>query len=465
MKPLIPFVLVFLLFASSSFAQERKERQLTAEQLHEEEAYSIGLQAYIYGYPIVEMYRTRYIRVWNPASKGRAPINHFRHAQQLVDHNYKDVVSPNNDTLYSSAWVDLSREPLILHLPDTRDRYHVFQLMDFYTNNVASVGKRTTGTKEGNFALVGPGWRGTLPEGIKRIDSPTNEGWLIGRTLVDGPKDLPAVRALQQEYTLTPLSAWRKSGRIKEPEEKPVPPPHEVSNPLSFFLFLNLALRANPPPAREAALMSLFGRINVGPDKTFQQERVDSATAKGLLRALRVGNEMIAAASDRLRVPVNGWLWPPAGIGTYGDNYLLRAEVARTALASLSPDDALYISGIVDDRGETLSGKHRYVLRFEKEKLPPVDGFWSITMYRLPQRLLVDNPLQRYSIGDRTEGLKQGTDGSLEIYIQKDSPGKEREPNWLPAPAGDFTLMLRTYVPRKPMLDGSWKLPPIKLVH
>jgi hypothetical protein len=456
-------VALLLICPSTAWTQEKKAAPLTAEQLREEEAYSIGVTAYVYGYPLVEMYRTRYQRVYNPTVKERTPINQFRHVKQLLDPSHTAVVSPNNDTLYSSAWLDLKSEPIILHVPDTRGRYYVFQVMDFYTNNIASIGKRTTSTKEGNFAFVGPGWKGTLPEGVQRLDSPTRAVWLLGRTLVDGPKDLPAVHALQKQYTLTPLRNWNKQKPDEPSVEKDAPPPFDLSNPLNYFQMLNHALHENPPPAREAALMSVFGRIGVGPDKVFRPKELDAATAKGLERAIKVGEQMIAA-SQQLRTRSDGWYWPLGGIGKYGDNYPLRAEVARTALASLSPEDAIYISGVADDRGELLDGQRRYVLRFEKGQLPPVEVFWSLTMYRLPQRLLVENPLKRYSIGDRTQGLRYNPDGSLELFIQHESPGKEKESNWLPAPPGEFNLILRTYVPKKALLDGTWKLPAIKRV-
>ena len=453
MKPLLLLALI-----------AAQDKPLTPEQLREEEAYTIGVQAYIYGYPVVEMYRTRYLRVYHSTSKLRTPINQFRHVPILLDHRHTDVVSPNNDTLYSAAWLDLAREPLILHLPDMKGRYHIFQLLDFYTNNAGSLGKRTTGTSAGDFALVGPAWKGTLPAGVKRVDCPTNAAWLIGRTLVDGPADLPAVHKLQEQYTLTPLSAWGKTNAPRLPEKKTDPPPYDLSEPLNFFAILNTALRENPPPKREAALMSLFGRIGVGPDQTFGPTLQDAAAVKGLQRALKVGNEMITGASKRLRSPVDGWLWPPKGVGNFGDDYLLRAETARTALASLSPEDAVYISGVQDAQGQAFSGKHRYVLRFEKGQLPPVDGFWSVTMYRMPERLLAANALGRYSIGDRTAGLRTEADGSLEILIQHESPGKDRESNWLPAPPGEFSLMMRAYVPRRTFLDRTWKLPPVKRI-
>ncbi len=334
--------------------------------------------------------------------------------------------------------------------------------MDFYTNNFAHLGKRTTGTGKGAFAIVGPRWQGTLPDGVKRIDSPTSAVWLLGRTLVDGKEDLPKVHALQDQYTLTPLSAWGKEGKPIAPEKRPALPPYDLSNPLNFFVFLNAGLRENPPPAREAALMSLFGQIGVGPDKTFQVDQLDPATARGLLRAVKTGPEIIAAHRASIEAEFHGWTRPPKEVGTYGDDYLLRAVVAKIGLAALSPEEAVYLHRYRDDRGKPLRGKTKYLLRFEKNELPPVDAFWSITLYRLPERLLAANDLKRYSIGDRTPGLQYGPDGSLEIYLQQEPPDREKQSNWLPAPSGEFFLSLRLYLPKKAIQEGTWKPPAVK---
>lgn len=444
-----------------SRGQDSSAKPLTPEQLREEEAYTIGVQAYVYGFPVVEMYRTRYWALHDAKNKNRLIPNQFGHARNLLDHTYRGVVSPNNDTLYSSAWLDLSREPMVLELPAVKDRYFSFQLMDFFTNNFAIIDKRTTGGKAGTYTIVGPGWKGKLPDGL-RIEAPTPTVWLLGRTLVEGKDDLPNVHALQDQYRLTPLSAWGKKDGGKAAASKDPLPPHDPSKPLQFFATLNAGLRENPPPAREVALMSLFARIGVGPDKTFRANALDPATAKGLERAVAVGRQMILQRARKSGTSINGWNLPPKEIGNYGDDYLLRAQVASWGLAALSPSEAVYFTCYQDDRGNPLSGKHRYLLRFNKGQLPPVEAFWSVTMYRLPELLLIENPLGRYAIGDRTKGLRYGSDGSLEIHVQHDSPGKERESNWLPAPAGEFSLNLRAYLPRPEARDGTWKIPPIK---
>ncbi len=443
-------------------AQEKAAKPLTREQSSEEYAYTIGVQAYIYGYPLVEMYRVRYTRVFNPAAKNRTPLNQFYHIRQLHDHTATTVIGPNNDTLYSSAWLDLAKEPIVLDVPDTKGRYYVMHFMDFYTNSFAFVGKRATGTKPGSYAITGPGWNGKLPEKLTRIESPTNAVWLLGRTLVDGKDDLPAVHALQDQYLLTPLSSW---GKKEKPNPRPLPdfPAYDLSEPLTFFELLNVALRENPPPAREAALMSLIGQIGVGPEKSFKVSELDAPTMKGLRRAIEQGQRIVAATEHKAK-PVNGWKPPLSHAGRYGDDYLFRATIAKNALAANSPEEAHNFL-LVSVQDEPLKGNRKYVLRFEKNQMPPVDAFWSLTMYHWPAGFLVDNPIKRYSIGDRTKGLRYGADGALEIFIQHESPGKDKESNWLPAPKGDFALALRCYLPRKTISDGTWKPPPVKQVE
>ena len=432
------------------------------EQLREELAYTLGVQAYIYGFPVVEMYKTRSLRVNDP-KQDEATLNQFIHFRRLRDHRDRAVVSPNNDTLYSSAWLDLAPGPVVLSVPDAGGRYRVFQFLDFWTNNFASIGKRTNGSGAADYAVVGPGWQGDLPRGLKRIDAPTNAVWLLGRTLVDGPDDLAAVHALQDQSTLTPLAAW---GKTNPPPTAapPKPIPFDLSDPLKFFEFLNAGLRENPPPPRDAGLMALFGPINVGPDKPFRADQLDAATAQGLRRAVETGRRLVEAGPVKSPPPVNGWHFPPRNVGNFGDDYLLRATTAMKLLGALPPEEAVYPTAQTDDHNQPLDGMHRYVLRFEKGQAPPADAFWSVTLYRLPDRLLADNPLGRYSIGDRTKGLAYGTDGSLELYIQRDSPGKDRESNWLPAPEGPFCLTLRAYLPRKELLAGTWKVPAVRRV-
>lgn len=443
-------------------AQEEATPPLSPEQAREEYAYTIGVQAYIYGYPLVEMYRVRYTRVFDPHQKQRVDLNQFLHFRQLRDHTATTVVGPNNDTLYSSAWLDLAREPVVLDVPDTDGRYYVMQMLDFYTNNFAYVGKRATGTKAGSFALVGPGWKGELPDQVTRIDAPTNAVWIIGRTFIDGQEDLPIVHAIQDQYRLTPLSNWRRPDQPKAPPPLSLPA-YDTSEPLKFFEFLNVALRENPPPSREAALMSLFGQIGIGSEKSFKASELDPPAARGLRRAIEQGQRIVASSAWRGK-PANGWTAPLAHVGRFGEDYLFRAATAKYALAANSPEEAHNF--ILEAVGkEPLHGSRKYRLRFEKGALPLVNAFWSVTMYHAPSGFLVQNPINRYSIGDRTKGLRYAPDGSLEIVVQHQSPGEEMEVNWLPAPAGEFALSLRCYLPSPAIYEGAWQPPPLRRVE
>ncbi len=438
------------------------EKYLAQFEARENEAFVIGVQAYIYGKPVVEMVKTRFAMALNPESPEYTPLNHFRHFRRLIGPDFTAVVTPNNDTLYSIAWLDLTREPVILHVPDTAGRYYTMQMMDFYTNNFAYVGKRVTGTAEGDFAIVGPGFRKDLPSGMHKIEAPTPYVWIIGRTLVNGEKDLPAVHAIQDQYVLTPLSRRGKTGAAARDAFTPKLPRYDDSRPLAFFRMMNAGIRQNPPPSNEAVWMHLFDRINVGPSQEFVIDQLDLATASGLRRAITVGQQIVMAKSADLGTKVNGWDMLPPNTGNYGQAYTLRAAIAQKGLGANSPEEAYYPMANIDGQGRSLDGTNRYVLRFEKGRQPPVDAFWSLTLYRLPEYSLVANPIDRYSIGDRTKGLQFGRDGSLEIYLQHEATDKDRQSNWLPAPKGPFYVVLRMYMPKEQVLDGTYKVPPIK---
>jgi hypothetical protein len=258
-----------------------------ANDLKDQELSALVRQAYIYSFPVYEMYRVRYNGLYNPNNPSRQGMNQFGHVRRLADHTNRAVTQPNNDTLYSSAWLDLSAEPLILSVPDAAGRYYSLAFMDFYTNNFAYVGRRATGTKAGDYAIVGPKWNGPLPTGLPVIKSPTNAVWLLGRTLVDSEEDLPNVHRLQDHYTLTPLSVWTKTGKPGQPETpKTSPPAPNPKEPLEFFRIVNLGLTENPPPADEAPLMAELARINVGPNQNFDPSRFSEEQRKIILKAV-----------------------------------------------------------------------------------------------------------------------------------------------------------------------------------
>ena len=427
------------------------------------ESYTIGVQAYIYGLAPVIMQQTEQAMTTMQVP-AHAPVNHFGHVRQLATPNDTIIVSPNSDTLYSSAWLELGKEPMILHVPDTDGRYYVMQMLDAYTNTFAYVGKRVTGTQEGNYAIVGPDWNGSLPRGVNEIRSPTNTVWVIGRILVNGQNDISNVTALQDQLTLTPLSQYGKpaedmSGSPGDADK--LQPSASAQEKLKFFEELRVALKNNPPPKGEEALMAVFGTIGLTRNETPYGSDLIPAVADGLAQAIPVGQEIINSSWKNLKGNNNGWAYT-TDVGAYGFDYLARAAVAEGGLGANLPEEAVYPKAQTDNEGMPLNGAHNYVIHFEKGKTPPVDAFWSLTMYNASSFMLVDNPLNRYAIGDRTQGLTYNPDGSLDIYIQHDAP-LERS-NWLPAPEGDFYLILRMYEPKAEMLDGTYQIPPVKRV-
>lgn len=434
-------------------------------QARENDAYTIGVQAYIYGLAPVIMERTEKRFVSTPGM-GHAPINQFGHATRLATPNDTDVVAPNADTLYSVAWLELGNGPVVLHVPDTIERYYVMQLLDAYTNTFDSVGRRTTGTGEGNFAIVGPGWNGSLPTDVKRIRSPTNTVWIIGRVLVNGESDLPDVLALQEQFTLTPLEKYEMPAtNVKNQTladfNKMVASP-DAQEKLRFFEELRVALKNNPPPQGEAALMALFDRIGLGKNETPYGTDLDPAVADGLSRAIKDANQIIDNKwKTETGMNINGWVYK-TNTGTYGYDDLLRAAVTKGSLGNNLPQEAIYAKAITDCDGNQLNGASKFVMHFANGMTPPVDTFWSLTMYNSTTYMLVPNDIKRYAIGDRTPGLQYNPDGSLDIYIQHDKPANES--NWLPTPEGNFYIILRMYQPRSDVLNGTYQIPPLRKV-
>jgi hypothetical protein len=358
---------------------------------------------------------------------------------------------------------------MVLSVPDMGKRYYLMQLVEAWTNVFAAPGTRTTGNGKGAFAIVGPGWTGALPKGVKELKSPTNIVWICGRTQTDGKADYPVVHAIQDQYKSTPLSAWGKD--YTPPEDVPVAQGIDVKTPPvqqvvtmdagTFFARLNTLMKDNPPAPADADAMKRFAAIGVAPGKPFDPAKLDPAVAKGIERGARAGREKIDAdAKKPLGHTVNNWSVATEGIGRYGTDYQFRAVVARIGLGSNLPEDSIYPYTRVDAEGKPLIGANRYVIRFPKGQLPPVDAFWSVTVSNSKQAL-VANPIDRYAIGDRDK-LKVDDDGSLTLYVQHDPPGKDKESNWLPAPTDEFNLVMRVYSPKKEILDGTWKPPAVE---
>ncbi|HOB74812.1 MAG TPA: DUF1254 domain-containing protein [Phycisphaerae bacterium] len=439
----------------------------SSEKLSPEEARDLATQAYIYGYPLITMDTTR--RVMTNAAKpeaNHAPMGQFVNLREYPKASFRDVTAPNADTLYSAAWLDLSKEPYVLHIPDMGDRYYLMPVLDGWTNVFASPGKRT-GVKQGDFAITGPGWTGKLPEGVKEFKSPTNMVWIIGRIYSSGtPEDYKTVWALQDKLALTPLSAWGKE--YQAPEGKVDPsidmktPPREQVNRMdakAFFSKLAMLMKDNPPAQADAPMVEKLARLGIVPGREFDVGKLDPAVAKAMEDGCRAGLEKIQAEIPRVGKRVNGWQITMTG--EYGTDYLFRSAIAFAGLGANLAEDACYPTATVDSEGKPLDASaNRYVWRFaSKDDLPPVNGFWSLTMYN-DQFFFVENPLNRYTLSQRDD-LKANPDGSIVMYIQKDNPGQDKESNWLPAPDGRFVLMLRMYWPKEAFLNGSWEPPEV----
>lgn len=441
-----------------------------AADWREDYAYTLGVQAYVFCCPWDFLSLIQYQWVMGkPARPDLTPtmaLNHWWHARNIMTDAYRDGGCPNNDTLYSATWLDVSDEPIILSHGEMGDRYFTFEIASFTSDNFAYVGTRTTGSHAGSFAITGPGWQGELPAGVKRLPpSPTGSVVIFGRSAVAGPADVPAVNQVQDSYRLTPLSLWGKDGAVV-PERRDVPKPFDPAvDPLAKWKTINRAMVKNPPLPQHALLMTMFRQIGIGPG--LDVDAMDEATKRGLVRAAqdgpRIMQGMLATGLHKPRV--NGWSVPPGTMGRamIHDDFNTLCIQCIGGIISNDPDEAIYFNTHSDADDRTLNGANRYTLRFEPGQLPDVNYFWSLTMYDLTNNL-VPNPIDRWAIGSLTGGFEKAPDGSLTLYLQKDSPGKDKESNWLPAPEGDFWVVFRTYGPSAKIIDGTWKIPPLQRV-
>lgn len=445
--------------------------------------FSLAMQACITCWPLFEMQRMRAATSARKAPglgfAGISPesterwCNLFTLERELLGAGKSRVVMPNNDTLYVNAWIDLSDGPLVISVPDTGNRYYVLGMLDYYTNPFASVGTRTTGNGAGSVLLSGPGWDGAVPTehqaAGRHLRSSTNWVWIIGRVLVDGPHDVAAVNALQDQFQMQTLDDWR-AGRDSPPRrfDSQFAPkaPFTVER---FTAMVNDALCICPPSARHAALMARFAPLGVGPDAhatvtTGARHALERACTRAMALLDSPQQQVFGAAGDEAQ---RGWQQPIRLGQDFGDDLLLRAFVSRQSIGALETREAAYPRCDTDADGVLLSGEHRYTLRFAPNHMPPVDAFWSITLYRASDYFLVPNAIERYAIGDRTAGLARDADGGLSITIAHAAPQDETQrANWLPAPADRFFLCLRAYLPRAEMLDGHYQLPqPQRLSH
>jgi len=426
-----------------------------------------GAQAYMYGYSLVLMETTN--KVITNRNNGYAPVNHFSLVRKFPNHLFREVVRPNCDTLYATVWFDLSAEPIILSVPDMGDRYYVMPFMDAWTNVFAYVGTRSTGNGSGHFLVTGPDWKGTVPEGIKKIQSPTNMTWLIGRIQTNGKKDYVNVHKLQDQLALTPLSRWQAGPPHPAFIKKTSPSQTSDTKAMvaamdstAFFSTLARLMGKQPPAAADALMLKTLAEFGVVPGKTFDLKTLGFLRRLMLTKALEVTRGKLDEITESDRSSENKWAVIREGIGTYATNYDVRALVAMIGLGALEPAEAAYPNADMDIEGKPLSGNNRYRIHFDAGKTPPVDAFWSLTMYD-ERGFLIDNPIQRYALGDR-EPLEFNADGSLDILIRHEQPETNMS-NWLPAPGGAFAVTLRLYLAKAEFLDGTWKLPPIERLN
>jgi hypothetical protein len=436
------------------------------------EDFWLATDAYVSGYPLVTMELTRRVVTNVSAVEGtRGPMGQFIKLRSYPDATFRDVTAPNADTLYTTAWLDVGDEPWILSMPDMKERYFLFPMLDGWTNVFQVPGKRTTGTKAQTYAITGPGWKGTLPSGVKEYKSPTSIVWILGRIYCTGTQeDYATVHAAQDEFKLVPLSSY---GKTFTPPAAKVDPSIDMKtavrdqvnrmDSVAYFTLLAQLMKRNPPVPADAVEVAKFAKIGLVPGKDFDASKLDAAFSKRIPQAA-FDRIMLQFKVNKAVKNVNGWMFDTE-TGIYGTEYLNRAFVTAIGLGANRIQDACYPTSQKDADGKAYVGSNKYVVRFPKGQLPPVGGFWSLTMYD-ENYFFVANPINRYSISAR-QSLKPNADGSIDLYIQKDSPGPDKESNWLPAPAGKFVLMLRMYWPndKSPsIINGSWSPPGVQKV-
>ena len=458
----LPALLIAALVSASPHRAAR-----AADTISEQDAHAIGVQAYLYFYPLITMDLTRK-QLTNVAKPEGiyAPMNSFASIGAYPAADMKVVVRPNFDTLYSSAWLDLTKEPMIVSVPDTHGRYYLLPMLDMWTDVFASPGWRTTGTQAGNYAVMPPGWSGSLPAGVVRIDAPTPYVWIIGRTKTDGPADYDAVNTIQAGYKITPLSSW---GKAAEPVVGTVDPGVDMKTPpkitvdtmpaAKYFAYAAEILKLQPPHITDQPILAQMQRIGIERGKSFDIDKVDPAIKAGLETAPEDALKLMAWKVASLARVVNGWSMNTDTMGVYGNYYLKRAIITQLGLGANLPEDAIYPLNLADDTGKPLDGGNAYVLHFDKGATPPVDAFWSVTLYDA-QGYQVANSLNRFAVSSWMP-FKYNPDGSLDLYFQNASPGADKEANWLPAPKGPFNLTMRLYAPKSDALTGKWNPPPV----
>lgn len=446
----------------------------TANQpaIKEQEAHAIAVDAYLYFYSLVTVDLTRRVGTNIEAGKipGFGPANMFHSLPAFPTAEYKAVVRVNFDTLYSNAILDMTKEPVVVSAPETNGRYYLLPMLDMWSDVFASPGWRTTGTHAINFLVTPPGWSGDVPSGMTRISAPTPYVWVIGRTKTDGPSDYDAVHKIQAGYKITPLSQWGKppvppTVTIDPTVDMKTPPKLQVDRMPAdkFFAYAAEILKVNPPHITDEPMIAQLKKIGIEVGKSFDLNKADPVVQKALASAPAEAQQLMAWKEPTLARVANHWSLNTDTMGVYGNYYLKRAIITQWGLGANLPQDAIYPSSLGDETGKPLDGANKYTLHFEKGQTPPAEAFWSVTLYD-PEGFQVANPLNRFTLSSWMP-LKHNGDGSLDLHFQNESPGADKEANWLPAPKGEFNLLMRLYAPRSEALTGKWDPPPVTRVR
>ena len=446
-----------------------------AQSMSADEARSIASEAFIYFYPLITMDVTRKQLTNVAKSEGlAAPVNQFANIRTYPAADVKAVVRPNFDTLYSSAWLDVTKEPVIVSVPDTKGRYYLLPMLDMWTDVFASPGWRTTGTGAQNYLLAAPTWRPEvkdnlealgLPPGTQRIDAPTPQVWIIGRTKTDGPSDYAAVHAIQDQLKITPLSQWGKNtppvpAQIDASVDMKTAPKTQVDTMPGekYFAYAAELMKTVPQHLTDQPMIARLKRIGFNVGQSYDTSKLDPSIRTALNQAPRDGLGLMQRQLPTLARVANGWSMNITTMGVYGNYYVKRAIVANLGLGANLPEDAIYPMNLADKNGQPLNGANAYTIHFDKADLPPAHAFWSITLYD-SDGFQVANPLNRFAVSSWNQ-LTYNSDGSLTLYFQNDDPGEAKRSNWLPAPKGPFNLTMRLYAPAQSVLLGRW-VPPV----
>jgi len=443
--------------------------------LHTEEAVRIAVDAYIYGYPLVtfDMARRQQTNVAAPDGE-HAPMGQMIKMRSYPAVDNHCCAAPNADTLYTMVWLDVSSEPWVFSIPDMGERYYIMPMLDGFSEVLSVASPLATGSKAQTYAITGPGWSGTLPQGVTQVKSPTGMVWILGRIYSTGaPEDYKALHTLQDKFSVVPISAYAKpytpapgvvdaSFDMKTGVRKQV----NALDIYAYFNYLAKLMKTNPPTEQDAPIVARMARIGLVPGQDFDPSKLGALDREMIKTVPKLALVEMGLHLKKQKT-TNGWLYFTTGVGNFGTDYLTRGMANLLGPGWNRPQDAVYPLSQKDASGDEYDGaKHKYVVRFEKGKLPPAEAFWSLTMYD-GDFFFVPNAINRYDLAQRDK-LVANPDGSVDMYIQADSPGKDKEANWLPAPKGKFVLVMRIYAPRKTapsILDGAWTPPPVKKVQ